>query len=392
MKRTSAARRRQRPHLRTLGWWGAAALLAIGLLPGAVVGGAAASNGPPTPVAGGHPQAEADPTPTPTPTPTPEATPTPTPTPQATPTPTPSPTPEPTPTPDPTPTPTPAPTPTAPFGYWEGTAIVGDEATGVAITLGTCADGPCGEITLPEGHGVGCSYNLWRIDPDDEGVFLPAEPPLAEDQLVYEVGSGCIDCSDTWLDSTTIYVRPLSDGSLEVTPVDWLDLVPIFSLAPAPLPTPQAAMDVSVDTTTLVRGQPVTVTVSGFLAVFVYLEQSTAQEVPLGPVDLDERGSGTLVARVPGDAPLGQAEVFADGVGLDRCENGAIVRVTVVAAPGSNDAALPTPPATDTATRSAAHRTEAWRTVLTGLAALVAGILVLVSRPGRTPRRGQTGP
>ena len=216
---------RQRLHVHLLGWIAAAALVAIALLPSALLDEVSASHGRPAPIAAGNPQVEADPSPTPTE--------------QAAPTPTPSPTPEATATSQPTPTPTPAPTPTGLVGYWEGTVVVGDATdTRVAISLEACGPqgGSCGEITLLDADGVGCSYDLRHVEPDDEGVFLPAEPPLADDQLVYEVGSSCVDCSDSWLDGTTIYVRPMSDGGVEVTPIDLLDLVPIFSLTPASRP------------------------------------------------------------------------------------------------------------------------------------------------------------
>ena len=366
---------------------GVAALLAIGLLPGAV----SASNGTLDPLAAGDPQVEADPTPTPETTPSP----TPSPTPEPTPTPTPSPTPQSTPSPTPSPTPAPAPTPTDLVGYWEGTVAVGDHPPArVAISLGACDPdlGRCGEISLPEGDGIGCSYDLWRVDPDDEFVFLPAEPPLADDQLVYEVGASCVDCSGSWLDSTTIYVRPTSDGGIEITPVESLDLVPIFSLTPASPPAPHATMDAMVDPTTLVRGQHVAVSVSGFLWAFVLLESDAGGDVPLGPVDLDEEGSGTLVATVPPDARLGPGNVFVDGVGRDRCENGVLVRINVVSGPGSATA-LPTPPETDIAASSTAPESGSWRLVIIGLSGLVAAALVLrFSRPARTPRPGRTGP
>jgi hypothetical protein len=372
---------RRTSRVRLLGWIGAATLVTIGLLNGTTVEGVLASAGGPPAFEGRTLQVDADPTPTPTPEATP--TPSPMPTPEATPTPTPSPTSEATPTPQPTPTPTP--TPTGLVGYWEGTVVVGDDPpTRVGIFLETCGTSgrSCGEITILDGDGAGCSYDLRPVDPDDEGVFLPAEPPLADDQLVYEVSSSCIDCSASWLDSTTIYLRPSSDGGIEATPVMWLDLVPIFSLAPASRPAPQP-MAVAVDTTTLVRGRQLTVTVTGFLSAFVLIESDAVGDVPLGPVDLDERGSGTLVVPIPHDAPLGRANLLAEGIGRDRCEGGAVVRVTVVSGPGSATA-LPTPPATDTATSSAAHGSDAWRLIVVGLAALVSGILVL--RPRRAAR------
>ena len=375
MTRTKAARVRRRPHVRPLGWVVATALVAITLLPVAMVEGVAASQGTPTPVAAGEAEVEVDPTPTPTP--------------QATPTPTPSPTPAATPTPQPTPTPTPAPIPTTPVGYWEGTVVLADETeTRVAISLEACATPgvSCGEITLPEADGVGCSYDLQHVDPDDEDVFLPAEPPLADDQLVYEVGSSCVDCSDSWLDGTTIYLRPTSDGGIEVTPVMSLDLVPIFSLAPATRPAPQPTMDFSLDTTTLVRGQPLTVAVAGFLFAFVLIESDAGAAVPLGPVDLDETGSGTLVAPIPRDAPLGPATLLAEGAGRDHCEGGVQVRVTIVSGPGI-DTALPTPPATDTVVGDAAFGSDAWRILFVGFAALVAGVLVLGSHRAARSRR-----
>jgi hypothetical protein len=168
-----------------------------------------------------------------------------------------------------------------------------------------------------------------------------------DDQLVYLVGTSCVDCAESWLDGTTLYLRPTSDGGVEVTPIEFLDLVPIFSLAPTSPPPPQPTPAMTVDTTTLVRGQPLTVTVTAFLSAFVLIE-SDGGEIPLGPVDLDETGSGTLVAPVPRDAPLGPANLIAEGVGRDRCEDGALIRVTVVSGPGSATA-FPSPPATDTA-------------------------------------------
>jgi hypothetical protein len=273
-------------------------------------------------------------------------------------------------------------------GYWEGTVGAGEDPnTRVGILLEACGPGEsCGEITLRDADGVGCSYDLWHVDPDDEGVFLPADPPLADDQVVYEVGTSCIDCSDSWINSTTIYLRPTSDGGVEVTPVMSLDLVPIFSLAPASRPAPQPTMAVSVDTTTLVRGRHLTVTVAGFLFAFVLIESHAGGDVPLGSVDLDERGSGTLTALIPRDAPLGRADLFAEGTGRDRCEGGVVVEVTVVSGPGSATA-LPTPPATDTATSSAARGSDAWRLVLVGCAGLLAGMLVLGSHPAARRRR-----
>ena len=369
--------------VRLLGWIGASTLVTIGLLNGTTVEGVFASAGGPPAFDGRTVQVDADPTPTPTPEATP--TPTPTPTPEATPTPNPSPTPEASPTPQPTPTPTPA----GLVGYWEGTAVVGDDSpTRVGLFLESCGSSgqSCGEITVLDGEGHGCSYDLRPVDPDDEGVFLPAEPPLADDQLVYEVSSSCIDCSVSWLDGTTIYLRPMSDGSIEVTPVEWLDLVPIFSLAPASRPAPLPTMAVAVDTPTLVRGRQLTVTVAGFLSAFVTIESDGGGYVALGFVDLDERGSGTLVAPIPRDAPLGRADLFADGLGLDRCEGGAVVKVTIVSGPGSATA-LPTPPATDTATSSPAQGSDAWRLVLVCLAALIAGTLVLRAQPTANSRR-----
>jgi hypothetical protein len=46
--------------------------------------------------------------------------------------------------------------------------------------------------------------------------------------------------------------------------------------------------------------------------------------------------------------PLGPANLIAEGVGRDRCEDGAVIRVRVVSSPGSATA-FPSPPATDTA-------------------------------------------
>ena len=372
---------------RLLGWIGAAAFVAIGLLNGTTVEGVLASAGGPPAFEGRSLQVDADPTPTPTPEATP--TPSPTPTPSAAPTPTPSPTSEATPTPQPTPTPTPAPTPTGLVGYWEGTVVVGDDAPiRVGILLESCGTSgrSCGEITVLDGDEAGCSYDLRQLDPDDEGVFLPAEPPLAEDQLVYEVGSSCVDCSGSWLDGTRIYLRPTGDGGVEFTPVEWLDLVPIFSLVPASRPAPQPTMAVEVDTTTLVRGRELTVTVTGFLFAFVLIESRAGGDVPLGPVGLDEQGSGTLVATIPRDAPLGRADLFAEGTGLDRCEGGAVVRVTIVSAPGSATA-LPTPPETDTAASSAARLSDAWHLVLVACAGLIAGMYALRSHPTARSRR-----
>ena len=177
----------------------------------------------------------------------------------------------------------------------------------------------------------------------------------------------------------------MSDGGLEVTPVMVLDLVPIFSLAPASRPAPQPTMDVMVDTTTLVRGQQVTVTVTGFLFAFVLIESDAGGDFALGPVDLDEQGFGTLVAPIPGDAPLGRADLFAEGSGRDRCEGGAVLRVTVVSGPGG--APEPTLPPTDAANSSAAPGPDSWRLVLVGLAALIASILVLRSHPAARRRR-----
>ena len=190
----------QRSRRRLLSWIAAAVLVALALLPGTLVEGVSAGRATPSPSAAGIPQVDVDPTPTPSPTPVATPTPTPTPTPESTPTPTPTPTPESTPTPQPTPTPTPALPPTGLVGYWEGTVVVGDDPhTRVAIFLEAC--GPngrsCGEIAFLDEDGVGCSYSLDQIDPNDEWVFLPAEPPLADDQLVYEVGSSCVDCSGT---------------------------------------------------------------------------------------------------------------------------------------------------------------------------------------------------
>ena len=104
---------RQGSRIRLLGWLAAAVLVAIALLPGAIVDGVFASGGRPAPLAAGNPQMEEDPTPTPTPESSPTPTPESSPTPEATPTPTPAPTPTPTPeaTPTPTPAATPAPTP-----------------------------------------------------------------------------------------------------------------------------------------------------------------------------------------------------------------------------------------------------------------------------------------
>jgi len=268
-------------------------------------------------------------------------------------------------------------------GYWEGTVVVGDDPhSRVSIFLEAC--GPngrsCGEIAFLDEDGVGCSYSLDQIDPNDEWVFLPAEPPLADDQGVYEVGTSCVDCFDQWIDGTRwIYLRPMSDGDLEVTPVESLDLVPIFSLAPASRPAPQPTMDVMLDTTTLVRGQQLTVTVSGFLSAYVLIEAAAHGMVLLGPVDLDEQGSGTLVAPIPGDAPLGRGVLIAEGVGFDLCEGGAALNVRIVSGPGG--APEPTLPPTDAATSSAAPGSDAWRIVLVGLAALIANILVLESHP-----------
>ena len=77
----------RRSRIRLLGWFAAAALVAIALLPGTSVESVFASAGTPAPIAAGNPQVDADPTPTPTPSPTPS----PTPTPEATPTPSPTP-------------------------------------------------------------------------------------------------------------------------------------------------------------------------------------------------------------------------------------------------------------------------------------------------------------
>ena len=99
----------QRSRIRTLGWFAAAALVALALLPGAIVEGASAAGAPATPIAAAGQQAEATLTPEATPTPTPETSPTPDPTPTPEATPTPTPTPEPSPTPAATPTPLPEP-------------------------------------------------------------------------------------------------------------------------------------------------------------------------------------------------------------------------------------------------------------------------------------------
>jgi hypothetical protein len=67
----------------------AAVVAVIGILPGAMVQGALASGGTPSPLVFADTQVDADPTPTPTPSPPTEATPTPAPSPSPTPTPTP---------------------------------------------------------------------------------------------------------------------------------------------------------------------------------------------------------------------------------------------------------------------------------------------------------------
>ena len=77
------ASRRLRPHVRVLGWFAAAALVALALLPGTIVQVASGSASTQVPTSGDHLTAESSlaPTPTPegsaTPSPTPEASPTP---------------------------------------------------------------------------------------------------------------------------------------------------------------------------------------------------------------------------------------------------------------------------------------------------------------------------
>ena len=61
------------PVVRLLGWFAAAALVAIAVLPGASVDRAPASGATQSPPKAGNPQVEADPTPTLPPTPTPSA-------------------------------------------------------------------------------------------------------------------------------------------------------------------------------------------------------------------------------------------------------------------------------------------------------------------------------
>ena len=190
---------RQRPHVRLLGWFAAAALVAIALLPGVTVEGVLAAGGTPAPMAAANPQVEADPTPTPTPEPTP--------------TPTPEPTPTPTPEPSPTPAPSPTPTPTTHVADVTVSKLIdndGDPATEIDRTGG---DGWEFELELAAGTVVEQINDArWTVSYGPEGTTATLTEVAQEgfeflEFLCIEFSSGEIEIGERQGNSVTFPIR-----------------------------------------------------------------------------------------------------------------------------------------------------------------------------------------
>jgi hypothetical protein len=212
----------------------------------------------------------------------------------------------------------------------------------VSVTLVDCASGwgnSCGEIKFIDETGDGCTFPVhWHSREDAaERLWLPADPPLEDGQLVYEVDFGCFECNDEWLSGTVLYVRLTPDGALELTP-EWTDVWPRFVLAPSSPRDPEPPYSLRVEPTTLHRGDKVSIAVTGAESAFVSLAGHEVNYKDIGEIPVDSHGAGTLVTTMPAWAPTGTAEFAVDGRFLNSyCGIEDYMAITVV----EIDATLP---------------------------------------------------
>jgi hypothetical protein len=286
-------------------------------------------------------------------------------------------------------------------GTWAGT-ITGDDNVPLRMTVAFeegSGWGDWGQIVIRDEAGIGCTYVLTYVSPEwwDEWWVDFGLPEPEDGELVYSVEDACYDCYRHWIELSMVFVRPTDDGDIEVTPF-WFERDPSVTLGPGDPPPAVPAGSLVVDSTTVERGQKLTVTVSSYFAWGISISWFVAgddewdgdwQELYLGDVDTDADGNGTFAVTVPLGVPDGPAVIAADGwTRYGYCEGLASAMITVAGGPTPAPAAsaLPTLPPTDAATRSAVLGSDQWRLVLVGLAALVVGVLIAGS-PRTTPRR-----
>ena len=275
----------------------------------------------------------------------------------------------------------------------------------VSLQEGTDGYSDWGQIDLRDDAGIGCTYQLSLMDPERWEEFQDDfELPDAEaDELVFGVDS-CIECFDRWIELPMVFVRLTDAGDLEVTPF-WSERYPSITLAPGDPPPAEPEGEIVVDPMTVARGQELTVTVGSFVAYGILISWFEADgdwhELHLGDVDTGADGSGTFVVTVPLGVPDGPATIFAEGRPVFNYCGGWVTEDITVAGgltppptleptptptpPGAS--ALPTLPPTDAVAGYEVIGSGTWQLVLIGLAALIASVLVLGSRPAAPGRR-----